>query len=184
MTEQNITRLLQQWRDGDETAMEQLTPLVYEQLRTLAARIFRGESAGHTLQPTALVNEALQNMLGANIDWQDRTHFFALSARMMRRILVNHANTKGAAKRGGGALRVTLHDAMATSDEHDDAEILELDRALSELAEFDARKAEVLELHYFAGLTYAELAEVMSLSESSVHQDLRTAKAWLRNRLS
>jgi RNA polymerase sigma factor (TIGR02999 family) len=184
MTDQDITRLLQQWRDGDEAALQQLTPLVYDQLRALAARIFRGESAGHTLQPTALVNEALQNMLGASIEWQDRTHFFALSARMMRRILVNHANTKGAAKRGGGALRVTLHDSMATSDEHNDAEILELDRSLNELAEFDARKAEVLELHYFAGLTYAELADVMNLSESSVHQDLRTAKAWLRNRLS
>lgn len=184
MSDQDITRLLQQWRDGDSEALEELTPLVYEQLRTLAARIFRGESAGHTLQPTALVNEALQNMLGADIDWQDRTHFFALSARMMRRILVNHAESKAAAKRGGGALRVTLHDAMATSDEQNDAEILELDRALDELAEFDERKAKVLELHYFAGLTYAELADVMNLAESSIHQDLRTAKAWLRNRLS
>jgi RNA polymerase sigma factor (TIGR02999 family) len=136
------------------------------------------------LQPTALVKEALQNMLGASIEWKDRTHIYALSARMMRRILVNQSNTKGAAKRGGGAMRVTLHDSMATSDEHNDAEILELDRSLNELAEFDARKAEVLELHYFAGLTFAELADVMNLSESSVHQDLRTAKAWLRNRLS
>jgi RNA polymerase sigma factor (TIGR02999 family) len=184
VTQSDITQLLQGWRAGDDGALEQLTPLVYDQLRDLAARIFRGESAGHTLQPTALVNEAMQRLMGADVDWQDRNHFFALSARLMRNILVNHAVAKKAAKRGGDALRVTLHDGSATTDAQDDAEILELDRALKELAEFDARKAEILELHYFAGLTYAELAEVMRLAESTVHQDLRTAKAWLRNRMS
>jgi RNA polymerase sigma factor (TIGR02999 family) len=184
VTQSDITQLLQGWRAGDDGALEQLTPLVYDQLRELAARIFRGESAGHTLQPTALVNEAMQRLMGADVDWQDRNHFFALSARLMRNILVNHGVAKIAAKRCGDALRVTLHDGSATTDAQDDAEILELDRALKELAEFDARKAEILELHYFAGLTYAELAEVMRLAESTVHQDLRTAKAWLRNRMS
>jgi RNA polymerase sigma factor (TIGR02999 family) len=180
----DITQLLQGWRAGDERALEELTPLVYDQLRGLAARIFRSESAGHTLQPTALVNEAMQRLMGANVDWQDRNHFFALSARMMRNILVNHAIAKNTAKRGGDALRVTFHDGRATTDAQTEAEILELDRALKDLEDFDARKAEILELHYFAGLTYAELAEVMKLAASTVHQDLRTAKAWLRTRMS
>ena len=183
MTDRSITQLLHGWRAGDDAALEALTPLVYDQLKQLASRIFRNESAGHTLQPTALVNEAFQQLVSADIDWQDRNHFFALSARLMRRILVNHANTKKAAKRGGDALRVTFHDAQASSPAENNAEILALDTALEELAVFDKRKAEILELHYFAGLTYAELADVMQIAESTVHQDLRTAKAWLHQRL-
>lgn len=179
-----ITRLLHQWRDGHEEALEELTPLVYDQLKALAARIFRTESAGHTLQPTALVNEAFQTLLGAEVDWQDRTHFYALSARLMRRILVNHANAKHSAKRGGNAVRVTLQDSSASTDAAGDLDIIALDTALQELAGFDLRKAEILELHYFGGLTYAELAGLMQLAESTIHQDLRTAKAWLRGRLA
>lgn len=184
VTDNAITRLLHQWRDGDDEALEQLTPLVYKQLKQLAARIFRTESAGHTLQPTALVNEAFQQLLGADVAWQDRTHFFALSARLMRRILVNHANAKRSAKRGGSAVRVTLLDSSARTDADSDSDILALDTALKELGEFDPRKAEVLELHYFGGLTYVELAALMQLAESTIHQDLRTAKAWLRGRLA
>ena len=185
MAEKDITRLLQNWRAGDEEALQELTPLVYDQLHMLAARLFRGESAGHTLQPTALVNEAVQQLIGVNVNWQDRNHFFALSARLMRRILVNHANAKKAAKRGGDALRVTLHDDRhAADDVLDEVEILALDSALCELDTFDARKAAIVELHYFAGLTYAELADVVGVAESTVHQDLRTAKAWLRQRIS
>lgn len=184
MTDRDITQLLHDWRGGDDGALEELTPIVYDQLRDLAARIFRGESAGHTLQPTALVNEAMQRLIRAEVDWQDRNHFFAISARMMRRILVNHANAKSAAKRGGDALRVTLQESHGTTDADNEAEILALDRALSELESFDARKAEIVELHYFGGLTYAELADVMDIAESTVHQDLRTAKAWLRQKIA
>lgn len=185
MADKDITRLLKNWREGDDDALQELTPLVYDQLHALAARMFRGESAGHTLQPTALVNEAMQKLMGVDVNWQDRNHFFALSARMMRRILVSHAKAKNAAKRGGGALRVTFDDDRHASGEAtDDAEILALDKALRELGDFDARKATIVELHYFGGLTYAELADVTGIAESTVHQDLRTAKAWLRQRIS
>lgn len=178
-----ITGLLQDWRAGNDEALERLTPLVYQELRALAARIFRTESPGHTLQPTALVNEAFQRLIGANVTWQDRTHFYALSARLMRRILVNHAKAKKSAKRGGGALKVTLHDDSAGTDADSDSDVIALDMALEELTKFDRRKAEILELHYFGGLTYVELAELMRLAESTIHQELRTAKAWLRSRL-
>lgn len=185
MADKDITLLLKNWRAGDEDALQELTPLVYDQLHVLAARLFRGESAGHTLQPTALVNEAVEHLIGADVNWQDRNHFFALSARLMRRILVNHANAKKAAKRGGDALRVTLHeDRHAGSDAVDEVEILALDKALCELDAFDGRKAAIVELHYFGGLTYSELASVMEIAESTVHQDLRIAKAWLRQRIS
>lgn len=183
MANDEISRLLPGLRSGDDRALQELTPLVYDQLKRLASGIFRGESAGHTLQPTALVNEVFENLIGANIEWHDRNHFFALSARIMRQILVNHANARNAAKRGGDALRVTFHEGRAGTVDGPDVEILALDKALQELKSFDSRKAEILELHYFAGLTYAELADVMSLSESTVHQDLRTAKAWLHGQL-
>lgn len=179
----DITRLLLDWREGDEAALDELTPLVYERLRALAEKMFRGESSGHTLQPTALVNELFQRLIVTDIDWHDRNHFYALSARMMRRILVNHANARNAVKRGGDALRVTLEEGMARGDDGDFAEIIELDMALEDLQAVDERKARILEMHYFAGLTYAELADVEEIAESTVHQDLRTAKAWLRSRL-
>ena len=184
MQNDGITQLLQSWRSGNDNALQQLTPLVYGQLRALATRIFRHEVAGHTLQPTALVNELFQRLIGTDIDWHDRNHFYALSARMMRRILVNHAASKKAAKRGGDALRVTFHEGSVGTDDAHAADILAMDDALEELTRFDARKAEILEMHYFGGLTYAEIADVMQLAESTVHQDLRTAKAWLHNRLS
>lgn len=179
----DITRLLLHWREGDETALDELTPLVYERLRALAEKMFRGESGGHTLQPTALVNELFQRLIVTDIDWHDRNHFYALSARMMRRILVNHANARNAAKRGGDALHVTLEEGMAPGNDGDLAEIIELDTALEDLQAVDERKARILEMHYFAGLTYAELADVEEIAESTVHQYLRTAKAWLRSRL-
>lgn len=185
MADKEITQLLMNWRQGDDDALEELTPLVYDQLHALAARLFRGESAGHTLQPTALVNEAMQQLIGAEINWQDRNHFFALSARMMRRVLVNHAKSRKAVKRGGDALHVTLHeDQHASAKKVDEVEVLALDEALRELDSFDSRKATIVELHYFGGLTYVELADVMDIAESTVHQDLRTAKAWLRQRIS
>src|SRR5262245_39433801 len=117
---ESITQLLTEWHSGDQGALERLTPLVYAELRRLAQRLFRSESAGHTLQPTALVNEAFESLVRMDVSWQNREHFFALSARLMRRILVNHANARRAAKRGGGELRVTLNENVATLVESDD----------------------------------------------------------------
>ena len=176
--------MLHDWQSGDERAFDALTRQVYGQLHTLAQRIFRGERAGHTLQPTALVNEAMQHLMGSDVDWRDRNHFFALSARLMRRILVNYANARKAEKRGGDALRVTIQESHAQTDADTSTEIIALDSAITELASFDERKAEAVELHYFAGMTYKELADVMDIAESTVHQDLRTAKAWLRQRMA
>lgn len=130
MVENAITRLLHEWQDGNDEALEQLTPLVYDQLKQLASRIFRTESAGHTLQPTALVNEAFQRLLGADVAWHDRSHFYALSARLMRRILVNHANAKRSGKRGGGAVKVTLQDSSASTDADSESDVIALDMAL------------------------------------------------------
>ena len=180
---ESITQLLADWRSGDEAALERLTPLVYAELRRLAQRMFRGESPGHTLQPTALVNEAFEGLVRMDVSWRDRAHFFALSARLMRRILVNHANARRAAKRGGGELRVTLDDELAPVAQSDD-DVLALNEALEELAKFDERRAKVIELHYFGGLTYPEIATALDLSASTVHEDLRTAKSWLLRRLS
>lgn len=178
---ESITQLLADWRSGDQEALERLTPLVYAELRRLAQRMFRSESPGHTLQPTALVNEAFEGLVRMDVSWQNRTHFFALSARLMRRILVNHANARRAAKRGGGDLRVTLNDDLAPLQTGDD--ILALNEALEELTSLDERKANVIELHYFGGLTYPEIATALELSPSTVHEDLRTAKSWLLTRL-
>lgn len=130
--EQPITRMLAEWRSGDRQALERLTPLVYAELKRLAERIFRSESPGHTLQPTALVNEAFEALVRMDVPWQDRTHFYALAARLMRRILVNHANARRAAKRGGGAARVTLTDDAQAPET--DASVLALDEALRELS--------------------------------------------------
>jgi RNA polymerase sigma factor (TIGR02999 family) len=174
---------LREWRDGSDDALDELTPLVYSQLRLLAGRIFRGESQGHTLQPTILVNEVFQRLIGKEIDWSDRNHFYALSSRLMRRILVDHAKSKQAEKRGGGAIHVSYYEDRLGTESSDIAEVLALDSALQELDSFDSRKAKVLELHYFAGFTYKEVADVLGVAESTVHQDLRTAKAWLNNRL-
>lgn len=180
---EDITLLLNRWSDGDERAMEELTPLVYAELKQLSMRIFRSENPGHTLQPTALVSELYEKLVDTDIRWSDRNHFFALSARIMRRILVSHARVKGAAKRGGEAIAVTLNDEMIDSAGDMDIEIMSLDRAIGELAEMDPRRAEMIELHYFGGLTYAELADVLKVSEATVYRDLRVANAWLRSRI-
>lgn len=182
MSETDITRLLQDWVRGDEQSLEKLTPLVYDQLHRIASRAFHSERPGHTLQTTALVNEAYAKLVDVDIDWQDRSHFFALAARMMRRILVDHANAKAAAKRGGNAAKLALEDVVAVSPEAGQ-EILDLHEALNALAQKDALKAEMLELHYFGGLTYEEMSEVLQRSTSSLDRDIRFAKAWLRSYL-
>ena len=179
----DVTQLLNQWAGGDEQAGEALTPLVYDELHKIAARLFRSERSGHTLQPTALVHEAYANLVGADISWQDRAHFYSLAARMMRRLLVNHANAKYAAKRGGGAVRVTL-DESRTPAADDSAELLDLDEALTRLAEMDERKAELIQLQYFGGLSFKEMEEVTGLSSSTLDRDLRFARAWLKDQLS
>lgn len=176
-----ITRMLSEWRAGSPDALERLTPLVYAELKRLAERSFRGEPAAHTLQPTALVNEAFEALVRMDVPWQDRSHFYALSARLMRRILINHAHARRAAKRGGDVLKVTFTDQAA--EDPADESVLALDAAMTELAGFDPRKAEVVELHYFGGLNYDEIAEALGLSRTTVSQDLRTARAWLRHRL-
>lgn len=163
--------------------MSLLTPIVYEELKLLAGRLFRSEAPGHTLQPTALVHEAFSSLLSTNVSLNDRAHFYALCARMMRRILCNHAVARKAAKRGSGVTHLSLedHDARVPAPTVD---VLALDGALLELARADERKAQLVELHYFGGLTYDELAQTMSLSTSQIHRDLRSAKAWLKVRLA
>jgi RNA polymerase sigma factor (TIGR02999 family) len=178
----DITRLLREWSEGDAAALESLTPLVYGELRRIAQRLFGRESPGHTLQPTALVHEAYEKLIGVDTDWQDRTHFYALAARMMRRLLVNHANARKAAKRGGDALRVTLDESAVGGSAEED--LLDLDDALSKLAGFDERMARILELHYFGGLTHEQAARVVGVSEPTSRRDLRLARAWLRKYMS
>ena len=182
MSNESITQLLHGWVGGDDESLEKLTPLVYEQLHQIAQRIFRGERQNHTLQPTALVHEVYARLVDVEVDWQDRSHFYALAARMMRRILVDHANAKSAAKRGGSAGDLPLDDVLVVSPESGD-EILELHEALNTLAENDQRKADILELHYFGGLTYGEMSDVLKLSSSTLDREMRFAKAWLRTQL-
>lgn len=177
-----VTQLLQAWRRGDALAVEKLTPIVYQELHRLARGVFRRERADHTLQPTALVHEAFLHLVGADVDWQNRAHFFALAARQMRHILVNHAHAKRTAKRGGGSISVSLEEAGEVAGSQT-TEITDIDAALTRLAEFDERKSRILELHYFGGLTYEEMAEALELSTTTLHSELRLAKSWLRQQL-
>jgi RNA polymerase sigma factor (TIGR02999 family) len=182
-TSARVTELLLDWRRGDQDALEQLIPLVYDELRRIAARQLRSERPDHTLQPTALVHEAYGRLVGADITWNDRAHFFAIAARTMRRVLVDHARAQEREKRGGGAVRVTLDENLAV-DAGRPEEMLALDAALEQLAKFDARKAEVVQLHFFGGLTYDQIAEALGISAATVDRDLRMARAWLFRALS
>ncbi len=176
---QEITRLLQAWRDGDRLALDRLMPLVQDELHRLAHRYMAREKAGHVLQTTALVNEAYLHLVDAHkVKWQDRAHFFAISANLMRRILVHLARERDARKRGGQWLQVSLDEAAIGSPEPD-ANLIELDDALTALAEVDARKAKVVELRFFAGLSLEETAEVLEVSADTVWRDWDLAKSWL-----
>jgi len=179
----DVTQLLGAWRGGDRAALDRLVPIVYGELHRLARSAFRGERPGHTLQTTALVHEAFEHLADARIDWQDRAHFFAIAARQMRRILVNHALEKKAGKRGGGAPHASLDDALNVVGTPS-AEITDLDDALRRLEQFDERKARILELHYFGGLTFEEMSEAVGLSTTTLDAELRFAKAWLRQQLN
>jgi RNA polymerase sigma-70 factor, ECF subfamily len=175
----DITRLLRAWGSGDAQALEHLTSLVYGELRRIARGHMRRERQGNTLQTTALVNEAYLRLVDvAGVRWQDRAHFFAISAQMMRRILVDAARARGSAKRGGPAPRVTLDEGMIVSPGKD-RQLLALDDALERLSQFDARKAKVIELRFFGGLSVEETAEVLQISPQSVLRDWKLAKAWL-----
>lgn len=173
----DVTRLLREWRGGDDHALERLMPLVYDELRRLAQHYLRSERPDHTLQATAIVNEAYLRLVDMNVAWQDRAHFFAVAARLMRRLLVDHARAKHRAKREGGA-RISWEDAEQVSSSPA-ADVLLLDQALEELAIFDRRKSEIVELHFFGGLTNEEVAEALSISRATVQRELRLAKAWL-----
>jgi len=177
----DITRLLHRWSAGDTGAGDELSPLIYDELRRISKRLFRGERQGHTLQATALVHEAYAKLVDVDVAWQDRAHFFSLAARMMRRLLVNHATGRNAQKRGGDLLRVTMDEATIGAS---NPEMLELDEALTALAEVDAQKAELIELQYFGGLSFREMEEVTGRSSSSLDRDLRLARAWLKDFLS
>ena len=182
MRSEDITQLLIQWRNGDQAALNELLPQVYTELRRLANHYLRQERPGHTLQPTALVHEVYLRLLGGKeIDWQNRAHFFGIAAVRMRRILVEHARGRQAAKRGGGEYLVSLTETeeIAGADKHD-VNLLVLDGALRRLEAFDAQKAGIVELRYFGGLTIEETAEVLNISPATVKREWRMARAWLR----
>jgi len=179
-----ITRLLVAWGDGDESALAELTPLVYGELHRLAHHYMSDERGSHTLQTTALVNEAYVRLIDwKNVRWQNRAHFFAVSAQLMRRILVDFARARGYDKRGGGARPVTLDETAVFADDRD-TDIVALDEALTSLAELDARQSRVVELRFFGGLTNEEAAEVLKVSEATVRRDWSLARAWLHRELS
>ncbi|MGC9949423.1 MAG: sigma-70 family RNA polymerase sigma factor [Bryobacteraceae bacterium] len=179
----SVTRLLQDWRRGDSQAFDQLVPVVYESLHKMAARCLRSERPGNTLSSTALVHEAYLRLVHADVDWNDRVHFYAVSARVMRRILIDHAKQQGRAKRGGGGERVAVDEAVMVGAAAPDA-LLELDTALSRLADRDPRKSEIVELLFFGGLTYDEVGQALGISRATVDRELRLAKAWLHRELS
>jgi RNA polymerase sigma-70 factor (ECF subfamily) len=179
-----VTLLLKAWSAGDEQALAKLTPLVYRQLHQIAQRYMRGERSGHTLQTTALVNEAYLRLVDCGqVNWQDRAHFFAISANLMRRILIDFARSRGYLKRGGAVPHIPLEEAPSVSDEAD-VNLIALDDALKTLAAVDERKSKVVELKFFGGLSVEETAEVLRVSSDTVIRDWRLAKLWLLRELS
>lgn len=182
-SQHDVTQLLRRWRGGDKAALDELMPLVYDELHRLAHRYISHERPGHTLQTTALVDEAYVRLVEKKeIRWENRTHFFAVSAQIMRRILVDYARQSHSAKRGGAAQKVTL-DEQALVSRQRSAELVALDEAMRGLAEVYPRRSEVVELRYFGGLNNKEIAEVLSVSEATVERDWRFAKAWLYREL-
>ncbi|HTS38084.1 MAG TPA: sigma-70 family RNA polymerase sigma factor [Candidatus Solibacter sp.] len=173
-----VTRLLQQWSSGNKQALDELMPVVYDQLRRLASKCLRSERPDHTLRATALVNEAYLRLVDASVSWQDRVHFFAVSARILRRILVDHAKSHNRQKRGGDFQKIPLDEAILVGPQADNG-IVELDEALQRLAAQDQRKSELIELLFFGGLTYDEAAAALKISPATVHRELTLAKAWL-----
>jgi RNA polymerase sigma-70 factor, ECF subfamily len=182
--EHEITQLLAEWREGNQAALDELYPLVYDELHRLARRYMSRERKGHTLQTTALINEAYVRLVDQrSVQWANRSHFFAISAQIMRRILIDHARRHNYAKRGGGARQVSL-DETATVVHGDLSEFLRLDEALKSLAELDPRRSQVVELKYFGGLNNDEIAGVLKISKNTVIRDWNMARAWLYGQLT
>ncbi len=178
-----ITQWLQDWRNGDSAALDQLMPVVYRELRKIAKGYLKGERPDHTLQTTALIHEAYLRLIGQDFpEWQSRAHFFGISAQLMRQILVEHARSHGAAKRSGGQ-KIELDEA-ATFVQNDAADLVALDDALTTLAGFDARKSRIVELRYFGGLSVDETATVLEISVATVGREMRLAQAWLQREMS
>jgi len=179
-----VTQLLLAWSDGDNSALEKLIPLVYDELRRLARRYMVRERSGHTLQTTALVNEAYLRMVDLKeVQWQNRAHFFAVSAQLMRHILVDFARSRGYKKRGGGTVQIPIDDALDVST-HEPSDLIALDDALNSLAEIDARKSKVVEMRFFGGLSVEETAHVLKISPETVMRDWKMAKVWLLREIS
>ena len=179
-----VTQLLLAWNKGDQAALDRLIPLVHTELRRLARHYMRKERAGHTLQTTALVNEAYLRLVDARqVQWQDRTHFFGIAAQLMRRILVDFARARSYQKRGGGAHQVAFDEALAISSERN-ADVVALDEALTALAKIDERKSQVVEMRFFSGLNEKEIALALNVSPETVRRDWRLAKSWLLRWLS
>lgn len=175
----NFTQLLTEWRSGHPQALEALTPLVYEELRRLARNYMRTERGGHTLQATAVVHEAFLRLIQANVELQDRAHFFALASRLMRRVLVDHAKSRSRIKRNAGVRELGIADPQPAIP----FDVVALDDALESLVRLEPRLAQVIELHYFGGLTYEQIAETSGASTATVHRDIRLARAWLLNEI-
>lgn len=183
MAAPDVTALLRSWAAGDAAALDQLVPLVYRELHKIARTCMAAERAGHSLQPTALVHEAYLRLAGVErVDWQNRAHFFAMSAKMMRRVLVDVARSKSYLKRGGGAAREPLEHALNVTDERP-PDLVALDTALEALARIDERKSRVVELRFFGGFSVEETAAALDVSQETVHRDWRLAKSWLRREL-
>ncbi|HET8677000.1 MAG TPA: sigma-70 family RNA polymerase sigma factor [Blastocatellia bacterium] len=178
-----VTQLLLDWGSGDKAALDKLMPLVYEELRRLAHRYMGRERPGHTLQTTAIVNEAYLRLIDQrNVQWQNRAHFFGIASHLMRRVLASYARSRRYAKRGGGARQVSLDEAMIVSEERV-ADMVALDEALNALAEIDERKSRIVEMRFFGGLSIEETAEVLGVSPGTVMRDWTLAKAWLRREI-
>ena len=181
---QQVTQLLVEWSNGDKTALDKLMPLIDEELRRLAHQYMRRERRGHTLQTTALVNEAYLRLVNRkNVQWQNRAHFFAIAANLMRNILVDHARSHAYVKRGGGARPLALDETLVVSEDRA-AEVVALDHALKELTAMDPQQGQIVELRFFGGLTIEETAEVLQLSTATIKREWVTAKAWLYHQLS
>jgi len=179
----NITHLLKEWSEGDQEALDELTPLVYEELRKQAARYLRKERPNHSLQATALINEAFLRLIDVkDVQWQNRAHFFAIAANLMRRILVDHARRRDAEKRGGSQVCLTLDEGLAWANEPD-VDLLAIDEALDRLAIIDEQQARIVELRFFSGLTVEETATALGVSPKTVKRDWSVARAWLKREI-
>jgi RNA polymerase sigma factor (TIGR02999 family) len=180
-----ITHLLKKWSEGNQEVLDKLMPLVYDELRRQASRYLRRERANHTLQTTALIHEAYLKLIDQNqVEWQNRTHFFAIAAQAMRRILVDYARERNREKRGGAAENLPLEEAAFVVSEGKNVDLVALDEALTRLAEFDERQARVVELRYFSGLSIDETADVLGISNVTVRRDWNMAKAWLHQQIT